>query len=209
MKPVLDSVRTAFRNGAVWLMTRFDRLAKGKVSPAAITMVGLLMHVPVAALIVTDHYLWAAGLLIVFGLFDILDGALARVQGTTSQKGMLLDASTDRFKEVMLYGAAAYALSGGSNPRLGAAAAAVAAGAAVSVSYVKAKGEAAVASLDKKIPHAVLNRMFSDGLLTFEIRVAVLVAGLVFDQLFWAVAAIAVLASYTAVQRLVVISRRL
>lgn len=209
MKPALDSVRALFRQGAVWLMTRFDRIAKGKVSPAAVTITGLLMHVPVAALIVTGHYLWAAGLLIVFGLFDILDGALAKVQGTTSQKGMLLDASTDRFKEVMLYGAAGYALSGGAEPRLGAAAAAVAAGAAVSVSYVKAKGEAAVASLDRKIPHAVLNRMFSDGLLTFEIRVAVLVAGLLFDQLFWAVAIIAVLASYTAVQRLVVISRRL
>jgi phosphatidylglycerophosphate synthase len=209
MNTLLNSVRQGFRSGAMWLMTRLDRLAKGKISPTAITMVGLLMHVPVAILIATDRFLWAAALLIIFGLFDVLDGALARVQGTTSQKGMLLDASTDRFKEVLLYGGAAYILSAGPNPRMAATLAAVAAGASVCVSYVKAKGEAAVASLDRKIPHAVLNRMFSDGLLTFEMRVAVLVAGLVFDVLFWAVAVIAVLASVTAIQRLVIISRRL
>lgn len=190
-------------------MKRVDRLAGGRLTPAAVTITGLTMHIPIALLIATNHYWWAAGLLVIFGLFDVLDGALAKVQGSTSPRGMLLDASTDRFKEVLLYGAAAYSLSGGSDARLGAAAAAVAAGASVSVSYVKAKGEAAVASRKEPIPHTVLNRMFSDGLLTFEIRMTVLVAGLVFDQLLWAVVAIAILASYTALQRLVIISRRL
>ncbi len=209
MNQLLNQMRQAFRNGAYALMTRVNRWARGKLTPAAVTITGLLMHVPVAALIITNHFLWAAALLVIFGLFDILDGALAKVQGTTSQKGMLLDASTDRFKEVLLYGAAAYALSGGTQARWGAVAAAVAAGASVSVSYVKAKGEAAVATLSRKIPHTELNRMFSDGLLTFEMRIAVLVAGLIFNQLFYAVVIVAVFASLTAVQRLVKISKRL
>lgn len=173
-----------------------------------ITWLGFAMHAPIAWLIATQHNLWAAGLLIVFGLFDILDGGLATVQGTASARGMLLDASTDRMKEVLLYSGAAYALVTSAHPKT-AVWAVAACGASVCVSYVKAKGEAAVAASSKKIPHAVLNRMFSDGLVTFDVRVAILVAGLLFDQLYWAVAVIAVAATCTAFQRLSIISKQL
>ncbi len=187
---------------------KLDRWTKGRLTPDMVTLFGLAMHVPTAVLIATDHFLWAAGFLVVFGLFDTLDGGLARAQGSSSSRGMLLDASTDRFKEVMLYTGAAYWLATYDNPAF-AAWAVVACGASLSVSYVKAKGEAAVAANSKKIPHATLNRMFADGLLTFEIRMAVLVAGLLLNQLALAVMVVAVLASFTAVQRLVTISRQL
>jgi hypothetical protein len=81
-------------------------------------------------------------------------------------------------------------------------------GASLCVSYVKAKGEAAVAA-GKPIPHAVLNKLFKDGLLTFELRMFVLLVGLFADQLVVAVAAIAVLACWTAFQRLIRISKAL
>jgi CDP-diacylglycerol--glycerol-3-phosphate 3-phosphatidyltransferase len=173
-----------------------------------VTYIGLAMHLPITLLIATGHFLWAAVLLVIFGLFDTLDGELARLQKRTSVRGMLLDASTDRFKEVMLYGGAAYWLALHVGPQA-AAWATVACGASVCVSYVKAKGEAAVASGDKAIPHATLNRMFADGLLTFELRMAVLVVGLLFGLLAPAVIFIAILASLTAGQRLVRISRQL
>jgi phosphatidylglycerophosphate synthase len=130
------------------------------------------------------------------------------VQGTSSTRGMLLDASTDRMKEVLLYSGVAYSLALGMHPAT-AAWATAACGASICVSYVKAKGEAAVASGKAHIPHAVLNKMFADGLMTFEIRMAILVAGLIFGQLLYAVVIIAVLASYTAFQRLLRISRQL
>jgi phosphatidylglycerophosphate synthase len=173
-----------------------------------VTLFGLAMHVPTAYFIATGHFLWAAAFLVVFGLFDTLDGGLARAQGKASPAGMLLDASTDRFKEVMLYTGAAYWFVFHHEATM-AAWAVLACGASLSVSYVKAKGEAAIASGDKVIPHATLNRMFSDGLLTFELRMALIVAGLLVDQLAGAVVAIAILASFTAVQRLVKISKQL
>jgi len=173
-----------------------------------VTLFGLAMHIPVAYLIAMESNYWAAALLVFFGLFDILDGALATVQGKTSVRGMLLDASTDRMKEVFLYMAAAYVLALGEHPA-SAAWAVAACGASLCVSYVKAKGEAAVATGGKAIPHTVLNRMFADGLLTFELRMAVLVVGLVLNLLLPAVILIACLASYTAVQRLVRISKQL
>jgi CDP-diacylglycerol--glycerol-3-phosphate 3-phosphatidyltransferase len=174
-----------------------------------VTLFGLAMHVPTALLIATGHFLWAAVFLVIFGLFDTLDGGLARAQGVSSPRGMLLDASTDRFKEVMLYAGAAYWLVSQAAPPMIAAWAVIACGASLSVSYVKAKGEAAVAGGNKKIPHSVLNRMFSDGLFTFELRMAFLVAGLVLDRLEPFIILIAIAASFTAVQRLVTISRQL
>lgn len=208
MADFMTAIRTAVRGGARRVAIRLDGISDGKITPDAVTWFGFAMHLPIAYLIATGSNLWAAGLLVIFGLFDTLDGELARLQGRASVRGMLLDASTDRMKEVLLYTAAAYALALSDQPTM-ATWAAAACGASICVSYVKAKGEAAVAAGEKKIPHAVLNRMFADGLMTFEIRMAALVVGLLADQLMWAVAVIAILASYTALQRLMRISKQL
>lgn len=208
MERTLAAIRTGARAQATVVAGWLNRLSGGRITPAAVTLFGFGMHVPIAWLIAIGENYWAAGLLVIFGLFDILDGALARLQGTSSARGMLLDASTDRMKEVLLYSGAGYALAIGSQPTW-AAWAAAAVGASVCVSYVKAKGEAAVASATTKIPHATLNRMFADGLMTFEVRMAVLVIGLISGQLGWAVVFIAVTSSITAVSRLVRISRQL
>jgi CDP-diacylglycerol---glycerol-3-phosphate 3-phosphatidyltransferase len=197
-------VRTFMRRVAVYM----DRWSHGRITPNGITIFGAVMHIPIALLIASGHPLWASVLLVVFGLFDTLDGELARLQGRASVAGMLLDASTDRMKEVLLYTGAGYYLSTGDHPAW-AAWAVAACGAALCVSYVKAKGEAAIASSKTEIPHAILNRMFADGLLTFEMRMAVLIVGLISGYIGYALAGIAVLGSYTAVQRLVRISRKL
>lgn len=165
------------------------------------------MHIPIALLIAFGYFIPAAILLIVFGLFDALDGELARLQKRASQQGMLLDASTDRMKEVLLYTGAAYVLALGDQPEF-AAVAVLACGASLCVSYIKAKGEVAIVS-KKTIPYHELNRLFSDGLARFEVRMAILVVGLLCNQLLIAVALIALLATYTALYRLVTISRRL
>lgn len=185
-----------------------NTFTRGRLSPDVVTIIGCAMHIPIAILIgLHDYNILAAVLLLIFGLFDTLDGELARLQGRSSERGMLLDASTDRFKETLLYSGIAYVLALGPHPA-SAAFAAAAVGASISVSYVKAKGEAAVAS-DKDIPHAELNKLFKDGLLTFELRMFLLILGLLINQLMIIVAIIAVLASYTALQRLVRISRAL
>ena len=185
-----------------------NRLSGGRLHPDTVTIFGFAMHVPIALLIATRHPLWAALLLVIFGLFDTLDGELARLQKRSSVSGMLLDASTDRMKEVLLYGGAGYFLVTSSDPEM-AVWATIACGASLCVSYVKAKGEAAVASGEVHIAHDKLNRMFKDGLLTFEVRMALLVIGLLAGQLLWVVVIIALLASFTAFQRLIHISKSL
>lgn len=208
MKTVVNGIKTQVRAFMRIIARILHKLSGGKITPNGITIFGTLMHAPIAWLIATEHFVWAAILLVIFGLFDTLDGELARLQDRASVKGMLLDASTDRLKEAMLYTGVAYVLATGTSPET-AAWAAAAAGASVSVSYVKAKGEAAVASSGKEIPHHVLNRMFSDGILTFEIRMVVLLLGLLTGYLALATAVVAVGAGITVLQRLTRISNRI
>lgn len=199
-----DGVRKVMRS----IARALDKASGGRLTPNTITLLGFLMHVPIALLIAKEELVIAAVLLIVFGLMDTLDGELARLQGKSSSAGMLLDASTDRMKEVLLLSAAAYYMSATGDGKW-AFIAVIACGAALCVSYVKAKGESAIATSGKKIDHAKLNRLFSDGLASFDIRMLIFVIGLLAGNVLAAVAVIAVLATYTAFFRLFKISRAL
>jgi CDP-diacylglycerol--glycerol-3-phosphate 3-phosphatidyltransferase len=205
---LIDFFRRSTRAGIRRIAAGLQRLTRGKLHPDTVTLVGLLAHLPIAWCIAVGQNALAGLLLVVFGLFDTLDGELARLQGRSSVSGMLLDASTDRMKEAILYTGAAYALATSQHPAT-AALAAAACGASLCVSYVKAKGEAAIAASGANVPHDVLNRLFKDGLMPFELRMVVLILGLLTNQLAVAAAFIAVLAGFTAVQRLVRISKRL
>lgn len=71
-------------------------------SPNAITLIGLALN-GIVALVVASGYLFVGGvLLIVVGLFDTLDGALARVTNRKTQFGAFLDSTTDRYAEAVV-----------------------------------------------------------------------------------------------------------
>jgi phosphatidylglycerophosphate synthase len=208
MNGVIEPVRKAARH-VIGLFARWlDKVTGGKLHPDTVTITGLLMHIPIALLIVADYWIAAGLLLAVFGLFDTLDGELARLQKRVTDNGGFLDASTDRMKEVILYTSVAFWFALSPNPAY-AAWAVAACGASICVSYVKAKGEAVIASSGKKLPYPVLNKLFADGLLPFEVRMVLLIAGLISGYLVWAVAVIAILSTYTALQRMTLISRAL
>jgi CDP-diacylglycerol--glycerol-3-phosphate 3-phosphatidyltransferase len=202
----LDACRTVVRGWMTLLATILNTASGGKLSPNAVTVLALIMHVPIAWLIATNHHWWAAGLLLVFGLFDALDGALARLQKRAGNAGMLLDATTDRMKETALYCGVAYSLIGSAHPRM-AVWAVAACGASLCVSYVKAKGETAV-SASNLTPNEI-NRLFQDGLLRFEIRMTILIVGLLINQLAIAVIIIAIFSTITAFGRLIKITQYL
>lgn len=206
LNTLLDAARQQVRRFMGTVARVLDRSTNGKLQPNAITITALLAHLPVAWLIATQNYLWGALLLVVFGLMDALDGQLARIQNKVSNGGMLLDATTDRMKEVLLYSGAAYALVSTGRPYM-AVWAVVACGASLLVSYVKAKGETAVAG--GNLPANEVNRLFQDGIMRFEVRMAALVIGLLFSQLAAAVIFIAIGSWLTAFGRLISISRRL
>lgn len=196
---ILDSGRTGMRSLAQRFAKLLNKLSGGRITPNSVTYTSLLGHVGIAVVLANRHFVWAAGLIVIFGLMDTLDGELARLQKKASTAGMLLDASTDRMKESILYIASAYALIGLGQPKMAVWAVAATAGALL-VSYVKAKGETAVAS--NGADHATVNHLFQSGLMRYEIRMLVLIVGLLAGYLGWTLAILAIASWLTAFGRL-------
>jgi phosphatidylglycerophosphate synthase len=204
---MVDRTKLAVRSVIRVFARVLNHLTGGSLTPNTVTLFGLAMHIPIAWLIATRHNLWAAGLLVIFGLFDTLDGELAHLQKRESVRGALLDSVTDRMKEVMLYSGAAYALIASSSRPYMALWAVAACGCSLLTSYVNAAGDVAVARASIK-EHAT-NKTFRVGLLPFEIRMCILIVGLLTNHLSVAVIVIALGAAYTAVSRLLRVITRL
>jgi CDP-diacylglycerol--glycerol-3-phosphate 3-phosphatidyltransferase len=77
-------------------------LSRTPLTPNAITWLGFFITIGAAALIVTEHFLAAGIVVLVAGLFDLLDGALARVSGRVTRFGAILDSTLDRLSEAVL-----------------------------------------------------------------------------------------------------------
>ncbi len=77
-------------------------LARTPITPNTITWIGFCIAVGAAVLITTDH-LFAAGWLVLFaGVFDMLDGSLARMTNKITRFGGVLDSTLDRLSEAVL-----------------------------------------------------------------------------------------------------------
>lgn len=177
-----------------------NRLTKGRLTPNTVTLISFGMHVPIAYLIATGNNLGGALLLIVFGLLDALDGALARTQGTTSALGVFLDSTTDRLKEILIYIGASYAIVMNTGQANLAAWAIAACGFSLLTSYINAWGDAVMAKY--KIAKHTMNKSFRGGLFPFQVRMFVIVIGLLTNQLSWAVIIVAIGAAYTVLMRM-------
>jgi len=201
-KVITDGVRIMTASFAKSL----NKLTRGKLQPVHVTVLSFLGHIPAAWALYTGKPVLAAILISVFGLMDSLDGALAREQGSASRIGMFFDAVTDRLKEILLYSALiVYTSSYKSGVNSWAVVAL--AGTSLLVSYVKAKGEMAFAGLD--IDPQKLNKMFDDGLARYEIRMFLLVAGLISGILTPIINFVIALNLVTAALRFSIVSQEL
>src|SRR4030042_1346399 len=77
-------------------------LIKMKLTPDIITWIGLLINIIASAFVATNYLLVGGLLVLLSGLFDILDGALARHTNKTTRFGALLDSTFDRLSEALL-----------------------------------------------------------------------------------------------------------
>ena len=110
------------------------------LTPNLVTLIGLLIAVGGAGLVAVGQW-WAGGIVVLFGgVFDMFDGALARMTGRASKFGALLDSVVDRVSEaVALFGVLAFYLI--SDNDIGAALAYAAIIGSLMVSYMRARSE--------------------------------------------------------------------
>ena len=183
-----------------------NAVSGGLITPNMVTWTGLAMHGFIAWLIVNNQWPAAASALIIFGLFDTLDGELARVQQKTSDFGMVLDSSTDRLKEALLYGGLGYWFAA-EQDLVGLIAAFAVLGSSFAISYVKAKAETVIAT--KGSDSSQVNRHFNSGLARFEIRMFILVIGLYSAQVEPLLWLLLLLNTWTFFQRLFIVKKEL
>ena len=170
-------------------------LAHTPVTPNFLTWFGFLLTCGAAALVSTHHLMWGGIGVLVAGLMDIFDGALARQTGRVSCFGAVLDSTLDRFSEgVVLLGIIFVLASDGSE--LGAVLAGATLMLSFSVSYIRARAEG-------------MGVECSEGWFTRTERVIVIALGLIFNQLIIALSIVSVLSLITATQRLYVTWRKL
>src|ERR671915_1264385 len=85
-----------------------DRLIESRLTPNAISMVGLLLNVA-AAVLVTQRLFFLAGLAFIVGsVMDTLDGRYSRMSGKGTLFGAFLDSTLDRIEEGVVLTAVAW-----------------------------------------------------------------------------------------------------
>jgi len=135
---VTPALRQRIRGLAVPVALALGRLG---LTPNALTVIGFLGTCLAAVAAALQAWVVAGVLVLVFGIFDLFDGALARATGRASRFGAFLDSTLDRTGENLVYvgivvgsAAAGYLVGSG----LGALALALAS----VVTYTRAKAEA-------------------------------------------------------------------
>ena len=164
-----------------------------KLTPNAITILGFLITV-VSAYFVGVGWLVAGGIVFLFaGGLDLMDGALARLTGTVSPFGALLDSVFDRLSEAALFvGIAVHAMRDDISDDRKIFFITVLLLALIFsqvVSYLRARGEG-------------LGVFTRGGVMTRPERVVLLGVGLIVGQIERFLLAIAVVSCFTLFQRL-------
>ncbi len=109
------SFRTSFENAMAPIGHRLHRAG---VSPDAVTAVGVIMAGACAVAIGLGQFPLAVLLLIMAGLPDALDGAVAKAGGRSGPRGAYLDSVSDRLSDGLLFAGAGWYLAEGDDPRL-------------------------------------------------------------------------------------------
>jgi CDP-diacylglycerol--glycerol-3-phosphate 3-phosphatidyltransferase len=96
----LAEARRVISNGVTQPVVKL--LAKTPLTPNLVSWMGFFITIGAAVLIGTGHLFAAGFVVLVAGLFDMLDGALARATGKVTLFGGVLDSTLDRLSEAAL-----------------------------------------------------------------------------------------------------------
>jgi phosphatidylglycerophosphate synthase len=87
-----------------WVLYKIvNALAATGVEPNFLTFLGFLINIVAATLFARGNFPAAGGVMILAGLFDMVDGRVARAQGRVTKFGGYFDSVIDRYSDVSLY----------------------------------------------------------------------------------------------------------
>jgi CDP-diacylglycerol--glycerol-3-phosphate 3-phosphatidyltransferase len=164
-------------------------LALSRIHPNVLTFLGLLINIWAAWLLSQGSFRWAAVVVIVAGLFDMVDGRLARATRQVTLFGGFFDSVVDRYSDLALFmGLLVYYAS--INRFFYIVLTAIVMTGSVLVSYTRARAENA-------IPKCKV------GFLERPERVVLIIIGALFDRMAAVLWVIAVLSNLTVIHRMI------
>lgn len=174
-------------------------LIKLHVSPDAVTVLGTAGAVACAMFFIArGEFVWGVLGITVFALADLLDGTMARIQGTQGPWGNFLDASLDRVADGAIFGSVVYWAATQQNLWI-VSGALIALVAGQVTSYAKARAEAVGATANVGIVERAERLIV--------IAAALLITGILGTQFEWIILAavwlLAVLGIVTVIQRFI------
>jgi len=170
-------------------------LSKSGITPNALTFINLALNIVAAYVIATGHLLLGGVLVLVAGLFDLLDGALARFTKQTTRFGAILDSVADRISEAAILCGLLIWYIPQEEASLEIVLIFVVLIGSFLVSYIRARAEG-------------LGWQCQVGLFTRAERVIVLAIGLLINQIFIALCVLVIFVFITVVQRLIYLRKQ-
>jgi len=170
-------------------------LRRTGITADMVTLMGVIMATIAAVAIATGNLRLGLLFLILTGVPDALDGAVAKASGTAGVRGAYLDSVADRFTDALLFGGVAWYLADTEDSMIMMLPVAIMA-TAMLISYQRAKAES-------------LNFDAKGGIMERAERFIVLGFGLLFSELLIPVLWVMfVLTAVTAIQRFVKVWRQ-
>ena len=164
-------------------------LALSRIHPNVLTFLGLLINVGAAWLLAVGQFRWAGAVIIGAGLFDMVDGRVARATNRVTRFGGFFDSVLDRYSDLgLLVGLLVWYGSINRSPYV--VLTAVAMMGSVMVSYTRARAET-------EIPTCKV------GFMERPERVVLMIIGALFMKMPQVLWVIAVLANLTVLHRMI------
>ncbi len=91
------------RRGTAWALSPIWRLVRATaLPPSALTVLSVLMSVGAGVAVAAGRFALGGWIFLFAGVFDLLDGRLARATGTASPRGAILDSVLDRVSDAAI-----------------------------------------------------------------------------------------------------------
>jgi CDP-diacylglycerol--glycerol-3-phosphate 3-phosphatidyltransferase len=164
-------------------------LALTKINPNVLTFLGLLINIGASALLWVGQFRWAGVVIIAAGLFDMVDGRVARETNRVTRFGGFFDSVLDRYSDLALL-TGLLVWYGSINRHAYVLLTALAMTGSVMVSYSRARAE-------NSIPSCKV------GFMERPERVVLVIIGALLDRMAAVLWVIAVLSNLTVVHRMV------
>lgn len=170
--------------------------AKMGLTPNQLTFISLLLGIASAALYGLQHAWLAAAFLLLSGLFDFIDGGVARINNKASSFGAAIDWIIDKYVDCLVL--LGIGLGGLGDMRI----VAIAVFGSMINTFIKPVTYAEI-GFDRKEDGKIKDPLEGVGIFGRPETAITLIVLSLFNQLYWAVVIVAIMTNFSALQRIV------